>query len=69
VFSKDLAKAMRVSAGVESGTLVINGNNSNNRHQDHAFGGYKMSGYGREGISATLEELSQVKTIFLKNVW
>ena len=42
---------------------------ANNRHQDHAFGGYKMSGYGREGISATLEELSQVKTIFLKNVW
>jgi succinate-semialdehyde dehydrogenase/glutarate-semialdehyde dehydrogenase len=49
--------------------VVINGNDANNRHQDHAFGGYKMSGYGREGVSATLEEMSQVKTYISKNVW
>ena len=69
VFSRDLAKAMRISARIESGTVVINGNDANNRHQDHAFGGYKMSGYGREGVSATLEEMSQVKTYIAKNVW
>ena len=69
VFSRDLARAMRVASRIESGTVVINGNDANNRHQDHAFGGYKMSGYGREGVSATLEEMSQVKTYFLKNVW
>lgn len=69
VFSRDLARAMRIGARIESGTVVINGNDANNRHQDHAFGGYKMSGYGREGVSATLEEMSQVKTYLSKNVW
>jgi len=69
VFSRDLSHAMRLAARIESGTVVINGNDANNRHQDHAFGGYKMSGYGREGVSATLEEMSQVKTYIAKNVW
>jgi succinate-semialdehyde dehydrogenase/glutarate-semialdehyde dehydrogenase len=32
------------------------------------FGGYKMSGIGNEGILCTLEEVTQIKTIVLKNV-
>ena len=68
VVTRDIARGMRVIAQMECGTTVINGS-GNYRHKDHAFGGYKMTGYGREGISATLEEMSQVKTCFLRKVF
>lgn len=68
IFTEDMKKALRVAKRVQSGTLVINGAGLY-RHKDHAFGGYKQSGYGREGISVTLEELSQVKTYLVRGVW
>jgi succinate-semialdehyde dehydrogenase/glutarate-semialdehyde dehydrogenase len=34
-----------------------------------AYGGYKKSGIGREGISVTLEEMSQIKNYVLKNIF
>ena len=34
----------------------------------HGFGGYKMSGVGREGALHTLEEFSEVKTTVLRGV-
>mgnify|MGYP000943640494 CR=1 FL=1 len=55
------------AALMECGEVVMNGSGFY-RTMDIAFGGYKMSGLGREGISSTLEELSQVKTIVLKGV-
>jgi hypothetical protein len=33
---------------------------------EQAFGGYKMTGLGREGISTTLEEFSQVKNYIIQ---
>ncbi len=67
VMTRDINKAMKVAANMESGAVVINGS-GRYRSFDMAFGGYKMSGIGREGISVTLEELSQIKTIVLKKV-
>ena len=46
---------------------VINGGSAY-RTPDLAFGGYKKSGIGREGISRTLEELTQEKNYILKGV-
>jgi acyl-CoA reductase-like NAD-dependent aldehyde dehydrogenase len=67
VITTDINKAIQTASKMECGTVVINGAD-NYRHLDHAFGGYKMSGMGREGIAYTLEEMSQVKTYVLKGV-
>lgn len=67
VITSDLNKGMKCMAQVKTGTVVINGSGFY-RQIDHQFGGYKMSGLGREGISCTLEEMSQVKTYVLKGI-
>jgi succinate-semialdehyde dehydrogenase/glutarate-semialdehyde dehydrogenase len=55
---------MKVAMRMESGGVGINGPDA----IALLFGGYKMSGLGREGASTTLEEMSQVKAIVLKGV-
>lgn len=67
VVTSDINKGIRFMSKVEAGTVVINGN-SRYRHIDHRFGGYKMSGIGREGIPCTIEEMTQVKTYVLKGI-
>lgn len=67
VMSKDFSKAMRAASKVKCGGVVINGCGCfRNVHQ--AFGGIKMSGVGREGISCSLQEMTQVKSYILKGV-
>ncbi len=68
IMTRDTYRAMRLAAKIEAGAVVINGQ-SLYRHMDQAFGGYKMTGLGREGISSTLEEHSQLKSIVLKAVY
>jgi succinate-semialdehyde dehydrogenase/glutarate-semialdehyde dehydrogenase len=67
VMTRDIGQGLKVAMRLESGTVVVNGT-GRYRHYDHAFGGYKMSGLGREGIAYTLEEMSQVKTVALKRI-
>jgi succinate-semialdehyde dehydrogenase/glutarate-semialdehyde dehydrogenase len=67
VIGKDIKTMMKVAHTVKAGACVINGSGAY-RSSDQPFGGYKMSGLGREGGRYTLEELSQVKTIILKGV-
>ena len=65
VISNDVNKAIKTASLMECGTAVVNGSGFY-RLSDHAFGGFKMSGLGREGASVTLEEMSQIKTYALK---
>lgn len=67
VLSEDYKKCFRVAQKLECGGVVINGN-GNYRPPESPFGGFKMSGLGREGVSATLEEMSQIKTYIIKGV-
>jgi succinate-semialdehyde dehydrogenase/glutarate-semialdehyde dehydrogenase len=67
VIGKDLKMMMKVAHSVKAGGCVVNGSGAY-RSSDQPFGGYKMSGLGREGGRTTLEEMSQVKTIVLKGV-
>jgi len=67
VLTNDYKKAMRVATKMQCGGIVVNGD-SNCRPPEMAFGGFKMSGLGREGISATLEEMSQLKTYVFKDI-
>jgi succinate-semialdehyde dehydrogenase / glutarate-semialdehyde dehydrogenase len=67
VFSKDIRRALNASFKMETGQVAINGTGLY-RPDVSQFGGYKQSGLGREGLSVTLEEMTQVKNIAIRNV-
>jgi len=67
VMTEDIRKALKVAMAMEAGTCVINGC-GNYRTAFHAFGGYKMTGIGREGCGYTLDEFTQVKSIVMKQM-
>ncbi|XP_076149230.1 retinal dehydrogenase 2 [Alosa pseudoharengus] len=64
VFTNDLNKAMTVSTSVRAGTVWINCYNA--LSCQCPFGGFKMSGNGRELGEYGLKEYSEVKTITMK---
>ncbi len=68
VMTKDMKKAFKVASAMQAGGCVINGS-GNYRNANQPFGGYKMTGLGREGIAHTLEEMTQMKTIVLKGIF
>lgn len=65
VIGRDYPTMLRVARSLQAGTCVVGGSGAY-RTSDQPFGGYKMSGLGREGGRYTLEELSQLKCIVLK---
>lgn len=68
IMSGDMTRALRVAGQLEAGGVVVNGD-SQYRHYDQAFGGFKQSGIGREGTSASLEEFSELKTYIIKKAF
>jgi glyceraldehyde-3-phosphate dehydrogenase (NADP+) len=52
---------------VQAGTVSVNASGLY-RPDAIEYGGYKMSGFGREGLRASFHELTQVKTIALRGV-
>lgn len=68
VFTADLGLGLRVAKRLESGTVVVNGGTTY-RPDAIPFGGYKLSGLGREGVTVTLQEFTQPKTISLRSVF
>lgn len=67
VMTKDSTKAIQAAAKIRAGAVVINGT-GNYRNIDQPFGGVKMSGMGREGVSCTLSEMTQPKSYILKKI-
>ncbi len=67
VFTADMKMAWKVASALECGGAVINGA-SFFRSFEMPFGGYKYSGLGREGVASTFDEVTQLKTIVLKNI-
>ncbi len=63
VWTRDIAKAHRVAHKLQAGTVWIN--TYNNFDPAAAFGGYKMSGYGRELSLHALEHYTQVKSVWV----
>jgi betaine-aldehyde dehydrogenase len=63
IWTRDIGKALRTVKAVKSGVLSVNSNSS--VHTEAPFGGYKMSGVGRELGMHALEEYTQVKNVFI----
>ncbi|XP_075947043.1 retinaldehyde dehydrogenase 3 [Anarhichas minor] len=64
VFTTSMDRALSVSAALETGTVWINCYNA--LHVQTPFGGYKMSGNGRELGEYALAEYSEVKAVTIK---
>lgn len=64
VFTRSVDRALSVSAALETGTVWINCYNA--LHAQTPFGGYKMSGNGRELGEYALAEYSEVKAVTIK---
>ncbi|NNN02107.1 MAG: aldehyde dehydrogenase family protein [Acidimicrobiaceae bacterium] len=64
VWTRDVSKAHRYARAIRAGTVWVNCYNL----MDPAvpFGGYKMSGYGREGGVHQLDEFLNVKAVWLR---
>lgn len=67
VITSDFNRSIRLACKMQSGTIVTNGG-GRWRRDTAPFGGYKKSGIGREGILDILHELSQRKTLVIKNL-
>lgn len=65
LFTKDLDRAIRVSKAIQAGSVTVNAA-APTIIRDGAFGGYKMSGSGREGYLYSIENYVQTKTILFK---
>jgi acyl-CoA reductase-like NAD-dependent aldehyde dehydrogenase len=63
VWSRDIGKAIRVAKGLKAGVLSVNSNSS--VHTEAPFGGYKMSGIGRELGMGALDLFTEVKNVFV----
>ncbi len=64
VWTKDLSNAHRVAKGLRAGSVWVNCYQT----MDPAvpFGGYKMSGYGRESGREHIEEFLETKAVWIK---
>jgi acyl-CoA reductase-like NAD-dependent aldehyde dehydrogenase len=63
IWSRDIGKALRVAKGLKAGVLSVNSNSS--VHTEAPFGGYKMSGMGRELGMHGLELYTELKNVFI----
>ena len=60
---RDIGRALRVAKGIRAGVLSVNCNSS--VHTEAPFGGYKMSGIGRELGMHALDLYTEVKNVFV----
>ena len=63
IWSRDIGRAVRVAKEVRAGVLSVNSNAS--VHTEAPFGGYKMSGVGRELGMHAMELYTEVKNVFV----
>jgi betaine-aldehyde dehydrogenase len=63
IWSRDIGKAMRAARALQSGVISVNSNSS--VHTEAPFGGYKMSGIGRELGMAAIDLYTETKNVFI----
>jgi acyl-CoA reductase-like NAD-dependent aldehyde dehydrogenase len=67
VWSRDVGRLLRAIRGIKSGIVMGNSPGATVPQVGMPFGGYKMSGLGREyGMAGLLESFMETKSVFLK---
>lgn len=64
VWTRDISRAMTVARSVRAGTIWIN--HYHTMDPGVPFGGYKMSGYGREGSFDHVESYLETKSVWIR---
>jgi len=62
IFTNDVNKALKLSRELKFGAVIIN-DSTRLRWDSLAFGGFKKSGIGREGVRETMVEMTENKLI------
>jgi acyl-CoA reductase-like NAD-dependent aldehyde dehydrogenase len=65
VFTHDVSRVMRAFERLEVGGVVVN-EAPTLRIDNFPYGGTKASGFGREGVSYAMEEMTEPRVLFLK---
>ncbi len=63
IWTRDVARALRVARGIEAGNLSVNSHSS--VRYSTPFGGFKQSGLGRELGPDALDSFTDVKNVFI----
>jgi betaine-aldehyde dehydrogenase len=63
VWSRDIGRALRTAKGIKSGVISVNSNRS--VHIEAPFGGYRMSGVGRELGMHAPELYTELKNVYV----
>lgn len=64
VFTKDIDKANHIVQGLRAGTVWVNAYNAFGAQVP--FGGYKLSGHGRENSEYALQNYTEVKSVIVR---
>lgn len=62
VFTKSIENALKAARVIEAGSVIIN-RQSTFRTDNMPFGGFKMSGMGKEGVKYAVEDMTKTKLI------
>ena len=65
VFTRNLDVALKLSFELEYGGVLIN-DTSDFRVDFMPFGGFKLSGLGREGVKYAIEQMTELKTVIYR---
>ena len=63
IWTRDIGKALRAAKALQSGVISVNSNSS--VHTEAPFGGYKMSGIGRELGMSALDLYTETKNVYI----
>jgi betaine-aldehyde dehydrogenase len=63
IWTRDIGKALRSAKALQAGVISVNSNSS--VHTEAPFGGYKMSGIGRELGMHAIEMYTETKNVFV----
>jgi lactaldehyde dehydrogenase len=64
VFTQDINRAKRAVENVEAGTVLVN-KQPTFRTDNMPFGGFKMSGMGKEGVKYAVEDMTRTKMVII----
>ena len=64
VWTRDISRAHKVARALKAGTIWINCYGITDTAMP--FGGYKQSGFGREGSRHVIDLFTQIKSVYVK---